>query len=87
MIKLDALGIKIRRSAKDVYKRQAWGIAVVHSAFNIAATLILLPFANGLVHKIKVDHGVQTVETGQKDRDTDDVEDVYKRQAHCRPRR
>ena len=26
----------------------AWGIAVVHSAFNIAATLILLPFANGL---------------------------------------
>ena len=26
----------------------AWGIAVVHSAFNIAATLILLPFANVL---------------------------------------
>ena len=26
----------------------AWGIAVVHSTFNIAATLILLPFANGL---------------------------------------
>ena len=26
----------------------AWGIAVVHSAFNIAATIILLPFANGL---------------------------------------
>ena len=26
----------------------AWGIAVVHSAFNIAATLILLTFANGL---------------------------------------
>ena len=31
----------------------AWGIAVVHSAFNIAATLILLPFANGLE---KLDH-------------------------------
>ena len=27
---------------------EAWGIAVVHSAFNILATLILLPFANGL---------------------------------------
>ncbi len=26
----------------------AWGIAVVHSAFNIIATVILLPFANGL---------------------------------------
>ena len=32
------------------------------------------PGGDGLVHKIKVDHGVQTVETGQKDRDTDDVE-------------
>ena len=31
-------------------------------------------YGDGLVHKIKVDHGVQTVETGQKDRDTDDVE-------------
>ncbi len=27
---------------------EAWGIAVVHSAFNILATLILLPFANRL---------------------------------------
>ncbi len=27
---------------------EAWGIAVVHSAFNIIATLILLPFANVL---------------------------------------
>ena len=27
---------------------EAWGIAVVHSAFNILATLIQLPFANGL---------------------------------------
>ena len=27
---------------------EAWGIAVVHSAFNILATIILLPFANGL---------------------------------------
>ena len=27
---------------------EAWGIAVVHSAFNIIATVILLPFANGL---------------------------------------
>ena len=26
----------------------AWGIAVVHSVFNLTATIILLPFANGL---------------------------------------
>ena len=44
----------------DVYKRQlldfafvnetvtAWGIAVVHSIFNLTATAVLLPFANGL---------------------------------------
>ena len=32
------------------------------------------PGGDGLVHKIKVDHGVQTVETAQKDRDADDVE-------------
>ena len=26
----------------------AWGIAVVHSIFNLTATAVLLPFANGL---------------------------------------
>ena len=29
----------------------AWGIAVVHSTFNIAATVVLLPFA-GLLEKL-----------------------------------
>ena len=27
---------------------EAWGIAIVHSVFNILATVILLPFATGL---------------------------------------
>ncbi len=27
----------------------AWGIAVVHSVFNVCATVVLLPFSNGLV--------------------------------------
>lgn len=32
---------------------EAWGIAVVHSVFNIVATLVLLPFAN-LLEKLAI---------------------------------
>ena len=47
----------------------AWGIAVVHSVFNICATLFLLPFSNGLVKlaTVSVKEDPVTVEKSHAD--------------------
>ena len=50
----DHLSVRVLRAQRRLplclceYHHRGWGIAIVHSVFNILATVILLPFATGL---------------------------------------